>query len=445
MTPPAARPHPFACWVAAALVFASPLAVAEEMDVGHPVAPAAGRAPDVEAPSSGERLDYDTPRFEAAGFPLIGGNSDIGFEFGAVGTLTRLGGGARPYVYNMDLVLAASLKSGPDGTEITQQNYLWQIDVPHVAGSGVRLNPAVSYSRTVNQGYFGLGNGSSAARPENIAGEPGRYFQFDEREARVRELTRVTLHPPWDLMIATTYRYAEPRAYAGSKLATDAASGDIHGYRDMSLGVLGIGILYDTRDNEYFPHSGSFHQIGVRAVGALPVSADVHYAALGAVLAKYVPLPGRFVAAFRGVLDAEFGNVPFFDLYTGGPFQTYTMIGGAQAIRGVPEGRYLGPLKAVANAELRAMLVDFRLLGQSFHLGGNLLFDTGRLWSKAVPPLADRRDGTGVGLKWGAGGGAYLVWGQAAVFRVEAAYSPDAVSVNPKLPVGIYVADGVMF
>jgi hypothetical protein len=39
----------------------------------------------------------------------------------------------------------------------------------------------------------------------------------------------------------------------------------------------------------------------------------------------------------------------------------------------------------------------------------------------------------------------YLVWGQAAVFRVDVAYSPDAVAINPKLPVGIYVADGVMF
>jgi hypothetical protein len=48
-------------------------------------------------------------------------------------------------------------------------------------------------------------------------------------------------------------------------------------------------------------------------------------------------------------------------------------------------------------------------------------------------------------LKYGAGGGLYLLWGQAALFRVEVAYSPDQVAENPGFPVGIYVEDGVMF
>jgi hypothetical protein len=43
------------------------------------------------------------------------------------------------------------------------------------------------------------------------------------------------------------------------------------------------------------------------------------------------------------------------------------------------------------------------------------------------------------------GGGLFLQWGEAAIFRIEAAYSPDAVSENPKLPLGLYVSDGLMF
>jgi hypothetical protein len=43
------------------------------------------------------------------------------------------------------------------------------------------------------------------------------------------------------------------------------------------------------------------------------------------------------------------------------------------------------------------------------------------------------------------GGGLFLQWGEAAIFRLEAAYSPDAESENPGFPVGIYVSDGVMF
>jgi hypothetical protein len=433
---------------ALALVVISALAPAARADEpSHPLAPARGRRPDVTLPGAkpaakGE-LDYDTPRLEPAAFPLLGGDSDIGFEFGAVGTLTRFAGGTRPYVWNMDLLLATSIKSGPNGAELTQQSYLWQIDVPHAFGSDVRLNPAVSYSNTINQGYFGIGNASSAARPPVINGEPGRYFQYNEREARLRELTRIGFRPPWDIGLATTVRYAAPDAYAGSKLAEDVGAGKVLGYRKMTLGLLGAGFVYDTRDNEYFPHSGAYHQIGLRGVQGLPFDAHVGYGAFGAVLAGYLRLGGPAVFAARGVVDAEFGHVPFFDLYTGGPFQSYEMIGGAQAVRGVPDGRYLGKLKVIGNVELRALLVDFHLLGQVFHLGGDLLFDTGRLWSDYS--FNSPADGSGLGLKWGAGGGAYMIWGQAAVFRIEAAYSPDAVSVNAGLPVGIYVSDGVMF
>ena len=34
---------------------------------------------------------------------------------------------------------------------------------------------------------------------------------------------------------------------------------------------------------------------------------------------------------------------------------------------------------------------------------------------------------------------------QAAIFRIDAAYSPDAQAENPSFPVGLYVADGTMF
>jgi Omp85 superfamily domain len=416
-------------------------------DDPHPFAPSRGNRPEVTLPhgkiAAQDELDYETPRFEIAAFPLIGGDSDIGFEFGGVGTLTRFADGTRPYSWNMDLLLATSVKQGPHGAEFTQQSYLWQLDAPRLVGSSVRLNPAVSYSDTINQGYFGIGNASSANPPARVHGEPGRYFQYDEREGRLRELTRIGWRRPWDFLLATTLRHAAPVAYRGSKLAEDVALGNVRGYRDMTLAVLGFGFLYDTRDNEFFPRRGAFHQIGIRGVQGFPFDAHVDYAALGVVLAEYVPVGGPVIFAVRGLVDAQFGHVPFFDLYTGGPFITYEMIGGAEAVRGVPDGRYLGKLKAIANVELRAMLVDFRLLGQAFHFGSDLLFDAGRLWSDyTFHALAD---GPPPGIKWGAGGGIYLIWGQAAVFRIEAAYSPDAVSENPQLPLGIYVSDGVMF
>jgi surface antigen Omp85-like protein len=408
-----------------------------------PPAPPAASAQATPSPrprDSGDKVDYTTKRYELAGFPLIGGDSDIGFEFGGVATLSRFANGIVPYQWNMDLLLAASVKSGPSGLEFTQENVQWNIDVPGLVGGRVRINPQVAYNRTINQLYFGIGNASSAQAPP---GASPRYFEFDDRQARVRALTRIVLRAPLDAVVGAIYRFEDPGPYLPSKLATDAASGVALGVEPLSLVTLAAGVLYDTRDSEIFPHQGSYHQIGLRGTLGMPTGADVRYGEAGAMLAIYRPIEGPFVLALRGVVDLQFGNVPAYDLYTGGPFQTYEMPGGSAAIRGVPEGRYSGLVKVLGNAELRALLVELRVLGQRFRLGGNLLFDAGRLWANYT--FSSPLDGSGLGIKWGAGAGFYLVWGQAAVFRIEVAYSPDATSENSNLPLGIYVEDGVMF
>ena len=109
----------------------------------------------------------------------------------------------------------------------------------------------------------------------------------------------------------------------------------------------------------------------------------------------------------------------------------------------MPVGRYSGEIKIYGNAELRAMFWKLSVLRQKFTIGGDALFDLGRSWLDYSfrSPL----DGNGAGLKYGAGGGLYVLWGQAAIFRIEVAYSPDAAAENPSFPVGFYVEDGTMF
>lgn len=272
-------------------------------------------------PDADRVIDYDTPRYEPAGLPIVGGTSDIGVMAGAVLTLTRFNHGVRPYLWNMDLVASASFKNDASGNaEVIQQSYLWQLDLPGALGGNVRVNPAVSYERTINQGYYGVGN-ATPLYPANVpAGDLSRYNQFVAQEARVRELTRVKLRGPLDLMVATTYRYVSPETYAGSRLAADAATASpeggpaLRGLTGMSLAQLGVGFVYDTRDNEFFPHRGMYHQVGVKAVQGLPFEGDVRYVEAGAILAGFIPVARDVVVASRLVLDAEGGNVPFYDL-----------------------------------------------------------------------------------------------------------------------------------
>jgi outer membrane protein assembly factor BamA len=203
-----------------------------------------------------------------------------------------------------------------------------------------------------------------------------------------------------------------------------------------------VGVGYDTRDNEFFPSRGVFHQFGIKGVGALPLSADMAYFAVGGVMAMYVPLASSVVFAARGLADGQVGHVPFYDLSLGGIFQTDEMPGGPFGIRGVPIGRYRGRVKLLANFELRALLVRFNLFGAHFRLGGDVFADAGRAFSDYH--FRNDPGEHGVAVKWGTGAGLYLQWGQAAVFRAEAAYSADA-RANGGFPLGVYVAQGVMF
>jgi outer membrane protein assembly factor BamA len=394
------------------------------------------------------RADYLTKRFELAGLPVIGGDSDIGVAFGAVATLSYFADGIQPYRWNMDLVLTASAKQGPTGLELAQQNYLWQLDVPKLLGGALRLNPEVSYNHTINYGYFGLGNASSGA-PIATGPNPGRRYEWTDTFLQVRSLARVTLRGPWSAEFAVQYLYVDPNAYDGSLLQADSQKSSpnggpyIYGTRPLSKPSLAAGFAFDSRDDEIFPHAGFFDEVGVRYEQGIPFDEGVHYAEAGAILRGYVPLVGPLVLAGRLVANLQVGNVPFYDLFQAGPFDQKEMPGGSAGIRGVPVGRYLGPIKLIGNIELRAMLLQFTLLGQRLSVGNDLFFDAGRVWSDYSfrSPL----DGGGVGLKYGAGGGFYLLWGQAAMIRVEAGYSPDAVSENPNLPLGIYVEDGTMF
>lgn len=415
-------------------------------DPNAPTAPPLGLEVNAEPPT-----DYTTPRYEPAGLPLIGGNSDIGFQFGAAFTLSRFDNGSKPYAWNMDLVLNTSIKGTGSGIGFAQQNYIWNWDIPDLLGGTTRLSPYIYYQRTVDQGYFGLGNASPAVAP---AGSP-RFFQYLDSELRARQLARINLVKNLDLVLSGTFRAESPTVYPGTLLALDSTTKAADGVpllrgveptgksSQLGIGMLGGGVLYDSRDNETFPRSGAQYQLGVRAVQGFPTEADVQYGAAAGSVSWYVPLFNRsIVFAARLIADFEFGNVPFYDLFTGGTFQTADMPGGPEGIRGVPSGRYLGRIKAVGNVELRTLPIGFKLFKQSFHLGADTFFDTGRIWlDYTKSPL----DGTGIGLKYGVGGGIYCEWGQAALFRVELAYSPDQVAENPGFPVGIYVEEGVMF
>ena len=423
--------------LAATLVFAATLVVCREARADD--APDAAGVP--------EPLEDPKDRTEWAGFPVIGGSTDIGVQLGAAGAITHVGSRFKPYWWKVDGLVSLSVKGGPRGTEIVQQSHDMRWDIPGGGAGRARLMPGVFYDKTINSGFFGLGNASRVVTDSN--GQINDRYQFRYEEASTRLNIRTPLGASWSTMYGWQLRYVNPHAYPGSRLAIDAATrlSDgrplLRGLQPLGIATVNGGVIFDSRDDEVFPRKGHFHLASLRLSGATPSSSGVYWAGLEIMLRRFVSLPGKFVFAGRLIVDAMAGHVPFYDLSQGGAFDPNDLPGGPQGVRGVPNGRYSGLLKVVANAELRRVHGGFRLFGSKFQVGTTTFIDGGRVWNDYT--FADVRDGKGLGLKYGIGGGPLLIWDTAAVFRIDVAYSPDASAANPGFPVGIYVQSGMMF
>ena len=150
------------------------------------------------------------------------------------------------------------------------------------------------------------------------------------------------------------------------------------------------------------------------------------WGALTSILRGYVsPLGRQLTFAARVVGDWQFGAVPFYELAR---FEDSYALGGPEGVRGVIAQRYYGKVKVFGNLEVRTELVTFRLFAKETHLGFAGFFDAGRVWFEAKPH--PELDGTGLGLKWGAGGGVRIRAGTSFVVRADVAYSPDADPIS---------------
>jgi hypothetical protein len=370
--------------------------------------------------------------------PVAGGTTDIGFGGGYFLGYDRVSLTEAPYAWNIESAGFVTFAPGRGGgIAVPYQNVYVRLDVPrffrHIE---LEVRPEYSWETTLN--YFGLGNASSAVAP---AGAPSKYFEYGR------------IHPEVDIDVRWRYvdhvsgrmgiRYALSwlQVDQSSKLADDLRTGSpevkqLLGSTDPSgVALFNYGLRIDTRDNIVSSHSGVFDsfdlQLSPGGTSWLPhryleATADLRFFA--PIRKPYVTLAGRLVG------DLLYGDPPFYELAR---FEDTYAIGGLNGVRGVPGQRYYGKVKVLGNVELRTEIASFHALGKKMVVGAVGFLDGGRVWAdtSSHPEL----DGTGIGLKYGAGGGLRLQSGSAFVLRLDVAWSPDAS------PVGGYFAAGQMF
>lgn len=374
----------------------------------------------------------DPNRYELGLLPAINFDSNTGFGFGVITNLAKFQEGVDPYGWRLTAQIYASVKGGPSGAEFPLQSHYISVDVPQFINRALRLRFDASFRRQVNTGYFGLGNASKNDVDLELIdkdAEPAayerafRFNQYDRIYPELRASLQVGLLDEISAFGGVGVVWNFVNLYEGSQALLDRAQlvgVDRHGVFDAQL-----GLLYDSRDDEIAAEHGMFHEVSFRA-GTL-VELEHAYGGANATGRFYQSLVGSYlVLAARAMVDLQFGDPPFYELARHGGLFADAAIAGDKALRGPPGERWHGKIKLLTNLELRSKFVYFSMFGLESNLGAVVFFDSGRVFAdfKDQPHL----DGTGLGLKFGTGGGVRIQWGQTFIIRGDFGWSPDGIA-----------------
>lgn len=200
--------------------------------------------------------------------------------------------------------------------------------------------------------------------------------------------------------IGVARRQAMVKTEAGGALAR----GGIPGAGDWTVAGLGPQIAWDTRDNVFFPRSGSFLELG----NAFYTPWDGEGSAFQQVkldARHYQGLGDRQVLAFHALLDMHRGRVPF---------AMQPGLGGGSVLRGYYQGRHRDKSLGALQLEYRFPIWR-RLGGAAFAAGGMVAPDPSAFPDASLLPAA------GVGLR-------YRLNAQGVNLRVDMAFDRDKES-----------------
>jgi hypothetical protein len=392
--------------------------------------------------------------------PAINYNSDLGVGVGAIGTLVAFEPGLEPFRWRTEATAFLTLRDQGNGIEVPFQSHSIAFDRPGLSNQTLRLRFRLAFNRQINTGYYGLGsNAPDESAPDDV--DP-TFTQYDRVFPEIVASARIRL---WsepvpvgkrrlELFVGSSLRYTWIDVFEESRLALDRAQAArdprlaelLLGVEDHALWMLFTGLLFDTRDREFDPQSGAFHELSARASPGVDASLD--FAGFALIARWFIPLiEGRLALATRTAGDLLVGDVPVYELARLGAFDPVSAPGGARSLRAVPLRRFHGKLKLLQSLELRARLAPFRLADQCFMFGAAAFVDAGRVWADfeggdvdVLGPdgAVDRRpldDGL-AGFELGVGGGLRLRWGETFIIRLDAAYSPTLDTFGFYIDVG---------
>lgn len=406
----------------------------------HPVQAQPAETPEATRGDS-PRPGPDPERTEVGILPALSFNSDLGVGVGVVAAIVKFSKDCNPYAWRLELQLFATLRDDGDGLELPFHSDYIGFDIPSLGHPRLRLTGEVAFRKFSNTGYHRFGSRSERVEGNEV---PRRFHTYDRTypsltgNLRWQLIDRPVPVGKWRLEAFGGVRaaYNIIRIYNQSLLEQDRNRVDtdptadvlrdlLRGTEDHWLVVIGGGLLFDTRDQEFAPTRGTFSELSLRLSPG--VDDDLLFAGFTASTSWFASLyKHHLMVAVRVLADLQIGRVPIYEMTTFGTFNPQDGPGGSVGVRGVLQQRYAGKLKAIGNLELRTLFARFSGFGQGFQLGANVFTDVGRVWAdfESLSLDSEPLDGPFSAFSVGLGGGLRLLWGQTFVIRADVAHAP---------------------
>ena len=327
--------------------------------------------------------------------PVLGFDSDLGFQYGACVDIFNFGDGTRypRYFYKFNVEVSRYTK----GSGV----FRFYADMPYLI-KDTKLFFDLTYNYSKKFEFFGF-NGYEAslfdpnlAANEDIIDYKSGYHYIKRNTLRfVGSMQRTFFHVPnLNWVVGLAYYNVKTDSlnlvgYEGQQtLYTNYVNTGIIKENEKNGGNIGqvrLGMIYDSRDHNSDPSKGIYAEYTL--TGSSDFFDGNGYNALiqTFIWRHYVPIyKDKLTFAYRlGVQHKIAGSTPWYMINNiNTPFfqKMYTEgLGGVVTMRGVNRNGVLGDGFLLGNAELRWHFLDFQFINQNWQLALSPFFDAGMI------------------------------------------------------------------
>lgn len=335
--------------------------------------------------------------------PVVAYDSDIGFKYGALANFYHYGDGSRYPEYNHSIFLEWSRTT--KGSGINQITYDSKYLIP-----GIRTSAELSYLTEKGLDFYGF-NGYKALydkkyvddSPDNPDYISRMFYKQERRMLRLRadfvgKIKSSNFHwisgiVHYNVKIDTIdierlnegksdnekLPYVNGGLYGNYKTWNILPSDEYYG---GSTTLLKAGIVYDTRDNEPNPMTGTWSEAMIIFAPGIFGKEDPSYAKFSIMHRQYFTiLKNKLSFAYRLAYQGKLhNNTPTYMLpiiFSYGRFTDRDGLGGAKNLRGILRNRIVGEDFAFGNFEVRWKFLQTIIFNQNIYVALSAFTDMG--------------------------------------------------------------------